>query len=106
MSSGLWGDHPATPWQSALVSGDKSRDRAARLSQADVLVAMLRNARSRGLAVELPAIMATGIAQHGARFNEIRSRGFIVENETERVSDGRVLSRYCLRFDPEQDGGQ
>lgn len=66
---------------------------------------MLRKAREAGKAVELPEIMRAGIAQHGARFNEIRSRGFIVENKTSR--DGYVArSRYWLRFDPEQDGQQ
>jgi hypothetical protein len=63
---------------------------------------MLRGARFQGTSVELPAIMAAGIAQHGARFNEIRSRGFVVENQLERAN-GRMLSRYWLRFDPEQD---
>jgi hypothetical protein len=47
--------------------------------------------------------MALGVAQHSARFNEIRARGFVVENEIER--EGNVVrSRYFLRFDPELDG--
>jgi hypothetical protein len=65
---------------------------------------MLRQARASGAAVELPQIMAAGIAQHGARFNELRTRGFEIVNETERGTDGRVLSRYWLRHDPERDG--
>jgi hypothetical protein len=65
---------------------------------------MLRQARANGRAVQLPEIMVAGIAQHGARFNELRSRGFVIENETERDSGG-VRSRYYLRHDPELDGG-
>lgn len=67
-------------------------------------LSMLRQARASGAAVELPQIMAAGIAQHGARFNELRTRGFEIVNETERGTDGRVLSRYWLRHDPERDG--
>jgi hypothetical protein len=65
---------------------------------------MLRKARGAGAAVQLPEIMAAGIAQHGARLNELRARGFVIENELKRAPDGRVFSRYWLRFDPEQDG--
>jgi hypothetical protein len=53
--------------------------------------------------LELPEIMAVGIAQHGARLNELRHRGYVVKNETRRTEDGRTLSRYWLRFDPERD---
>ena len=52
--------------------------------------------------LELPAIMQAGIAQHGARFNEIRSRGFEVENELDR-DNGAIRSRYVLKFDPERE---
>ncbi len=72
-------------------------------TQAGVLLSMLRQARASGVPVELPQIMLAGIAQHGARFNELRRRGFEIVNETKRGSDGRVLSRYWLRFDPERD---
>lgn len=65
---------------------------------------MLRDARARGGCVQLPEIMAAGIAQHGARFNEIRSRGFVVENQLDRDGSGIVRSRYWLRHDPERDG--
>ena len=75
------------------------------ISQADVLLSMLRHARTNGRAVQLPEIMGAGIAQHGARFNELRRRGFSIRNETERSHDGRVLSRYYLEHDPERDGG-
>jgi hypothetical protein len=63
---------------------------------------MLRNARSQNRALELPAIMQAGIAQHGARFNEIRARGFEVENELDR-DNGAIRSRYVLKFDPEME---
>jgi hypothetical protein len=66
---------------------------------------MLRSARANRKALELPAIMRAGIAQHGARLKEIRDRGFQVENEMERTPDGVVFSRYWLRHDPELDGG-
>jgi hypothetical protein len=65
---------------------------------------MLRDARDDGKALPLPEIMAAGIAQHGARFNELRSRGFVVENEMNRDSQGVVRSHYWLRFDPEREG--
>jgi hypothetical protein len=64
---------------------------------------MLRRTREKGGALELPEIMAVGIAQHGARFKEIRERGFVVVNQLERAEDGRILSRYFLRHDPERD---
>jgi hypothetical protein len=85
--SGLWRDH---------------RDRNG-ITQRGVLLKMLRDARSIGGAVALPDIMSAGIAQHGARFNELRSRGFVVENELDRDSRGSVHSRYRLRYDPELD---
>jgi|SRR5215472_2824779 len=91
---GLWCNYQASPTQ---------RKRFGRATQADVLLALLREARSKGHAVELPTIMAAGIAQHGARFNEIRSRGFVVENELDRDIRGVVRSRYWLRYDPERD---
>ena len=100
--SGLWRDDPATPNQRGLFP--ESRKTRKTLTQAELTVEMLRAARTEGRALELPEIMAAGIAQHGARFNEIRARGFVVENELERSADGRVLSRYWLRYDPERDG--
>jgi hypothetical protein len=98
----VWQKHPATARQQQLVfsvGGKKHR-----LTQTDVLISMLRKARGAGLALELPQIMAAGIAQHGARMKEIRQRGFVVRNELERSPDDRVLSRYWLECDPEQDG--
>jgi hypothetical protein len=62
----------------------------------------LRDARAEGRPLELPEIMAAGIAQHGARLKEIRARGFAVRNEMDRAPDGRVLSRYYLEHDPER----
>jgi hypothetical protein len=102
MSGYLWRNHKATPKQERLVFG-KGRKRAGP-TQADVVLAMLRESRSQGKPLELPTIMAAGIAQHGARFNEIRSRGFVVENELDHDSRGTVRSRYWLRHDPEEDG--
>lgn len=99
MNAGLLKNHPATPRQAQLCDGK----RRSRPSQADVLIAMLRDARTRGGALELPEIMKVGIAQHGARLNEIRSRGFLVVNETKH-DGGKVCSRYFLMFDPERDG--
>ena len=64
---------------------------------------MLRQCRAKNVPLELPAIMEAGIAQHGARFNEIRARGFVVVNETDR-QNGLVRSRYWLTVDPESEG--
>ena len=104
MSGGLWRDHTATPAQQRLGFHEQ-KGRRKPVTQADVLLEMLRKAREVGKAVELPTIMGVGIAQHGARFNEIRSRGFVVENEISRKGEV-VRSRYWLRFDPELDGQQ
>ncbi len=95
---GLWRDHPATPPQRKLGFSLKGN----RPTQAELLIEMLRRACSEGRPLELPEIMAAGIAQHGARFHEIRARGFIVENETLRDNSGRTISRYFLRHDPER----
>lgn len=100
--AGLWRDHEGTPQQRHFTFGRTNR--RGRLTQADVLLGMLRDARAAGRAVTLPEIMRAGIAQHGARLKEIRERGFIVLNELERSPDGRVLSRYWLEHDPEQGG--
>jgi hypothetical protein len=64
---------------------------------------MLRAALVKHLPLELPEIMRAGIAQHGARFKEIREQGFEIRNEMERTAEGVVLSRYFLVFDPEVD---
>jgi hypothetical protein len=72
----------------------------------ELLIAKLRESRSMGRPLELTEIMRLGIAQHGARFNELRRRGFDIENEIERDGDGRILSRYWLRHDPQEDGGR
>lgn len=98
-----WRNHKATPRQKRLNLGSPTE--RTKLLQRDVLVAMLRDARARGVALELPTIMAAGIAQHGARFNEIRHRGFVVENELNHDCNGVVRSRYWLKFDPEREGG-
>jgi helix-turn-helix protein len=97
VKGGLWCDHPATPRQEQLAFKTSRRR-----SQADVIVELLRQKRAQGKSLELPEIMAAGIAQHGARIRELRQRGFVVRNELERSPDGRVLSRYWLDRDPEQ----
>jgi hypothetical protein len=103
VTSGLWQSHPATPRQEQLAF--KSSRKRTRPTQADVIVGLLREKRALGKPLELPEIMAAGIAQHGARMREIRQRrGFVVRNEIERSHDGRILSRYWLEHDPEQDG--
>lgn len=102
--SELWRDHPATPHQQQLPFTPK-RKRRAQPTQADVLIGLLREARGNRKPLELRTIMQAGIAQHGARFKEIRDQGFQVENEMERREDGAIVSRYWLRHDPEREGG-
>lgn len=101
MKGKLWLGHPTMPRQVRLAFKGKP---ARRPTQADVLLAALREERLKGTPLELPAIMRLGLARHSARINELRRRGFVIENEMERTSDGRVLSRYRLLVDPERDG--
>ena len=103
MKPGLFRDNPATPLQRQLAFRP-NRKRPGRVTQADVLISMLRKADSENRALDLPEIMQSGIAQFTARIFELRERGFKIENELRRSPDGRVLSRYWLRFDPERDG--
>jgi len=103
VSGELWRDHRATLAQQRLAF--KSSRRRTRPTQADVIVELLREKRALGKPLSLPELMAAGIAQHGARFNEIRARGFVIKNEMNRDGDGIVCSRYWLGFDPERDGG-
>jgi hypothetical protein len=74
-----------------------------RPSQTELLTEKLREARLERRGLELPEIMRLGIAQHGARFAELRNRGFKIVNELESVK-GKLHSRYWLIFDPERDG--
>lgn len=71
MNGGLWRDH-ATPRQEQLIL--KASRKRPRPTQADVILELLREKRALGKPLELPEIMAAGIAPHGARFHEIRSR--------------------------------
>lgn len=103
MTSCLWHDHTATPKQARLAFRS-SFGKRARPTQADVIVKLLRDKCAQEKPLELPEIMAAGIAQFGARILELRHRGFLIENELERAADGRFLSRYWLRHDPERDG--
>jgi hypothetical protein len=102
VNGGLWRDHLASPRQEQLVF--RSSRKRLRPTQADVIVELLRGKRALGKPLELPEILATGIAQFGARILELRRRGFVIENELEHAADGRVLSRYWLECDPERDG--
>jgi hypothetical protein len=100
--SKFWRGHPATPHQQELQF-DRNCKRRKQLTQADVLKEMLRDSCSKGVPLELTEIMKTGIAQHGARFKELREQGFEIRNEMERTAEGVVRSRYWLTFDPEVD---
>ena len=102
--SGLWRDNPATPAQQQLAFRP-NRKCNRKPTQAEVLLSLLRNARAEGKALTLPEILQTGIAQFTARIFELREHGLIIENELQRADD-RVLSRYWLRHDPEQDSAQ
>jgi hypothetical protein len=58
-----------------------------RKSQAAAVLRLLIDAH--GSWVPLPAILALGIAQYGARILELRRRGFVIENRTERITGAR-----------------
>jgi hypothetical protein len=102
--SDLWRQNPATPTQQQFAFRPNRRC-SLKPTQADVLLSLLRKARAEGKALTLPEILQTGIAQFTARIFELRERGLVIENELQRA-DGRVVSRYWLRHDPEQDGTQ
>lgn len=103
--SKFWRGHPATPRQQELPFHENGKRRRKQVTQADVLIGMLRDARAKRVPLDLPTIMRVGIAQHGARFKEIREQGFQIENEMERTATG-IVSRYWLRYDPEFDGAR
>lgn len=54
--------------------------------------------RNEGAWVSLPDVQALGIAQHGARINELRKvyarQGYTIENKMERGHDGVTRSWY------------
>lgn len=99
--SKLWRGHRATPTQQSLPFA-RCRNRRKTVTQADVLIGLLRDARAKNQPLELPSIMRAGIAQHGARMKELREMGFEIENQMERGEDV-IRSVYWLRFDPERD---
>lgn len=103
--SKFWRGHPATPHQQKLPFRP-ARQRRSKPTQADVLIGLLRAARASRCPLDLRAIMRAGIAQHGARFKELREQGFQIENVMERTAEGVVRSWYWLRHDPETDGAQ
>lgn len=101
MTRGLWEGHQPTLRQTHLVF----RNGEPPTTQADLLLYVSRRARKPGRALALPEIMRVGIAPHGARFDELRARGSVIENEITHRKRG-VLSRYVLAHDPEQDGAR
>jgi len=117
--SALWRDNPVTPAQQQFAfrpnrkqnkgkrsSVEQPNAQPKTLSQAAILLSLLRKTREAGNPLTLPEILQTGIAQFTARIFELREQGFVIENEMQRAEDGRVLSRYWLRHDPERDGAQ
>jgi hypothetical protein len=70
-------------------------------SQAAAVLRLLIDAH--GSWVPLPAILALGIAQYGARILELRRLGFVIENKTERVAGARH-SWFRLLNSPSQSG--
>lgn len=103
--AGLWRNHPATETQLTFVFQASPPPPSGRTTQTDVLIGLLRARRADGLTLELPDILAAGIAQHSARLLELRARGFIIENSMRRSPTGHVVySGYRLLFDPQRDG--
>lgn len=101
----LWRGHPATPEQTSLVfEADGTERRSQRVTQADVMLEMLRQARAIGNRLGLPEIQELRIAQHSARFAELRERGHVITNTMRRNDDGRIISEYALEYDVEGDG--
>src|SRR5438270_3122083 len=97
--AGLCRNHPATERQLTFVFQASPPPPSRRTTQADVLIELLRARRAAGLALELPDILAAGIAQHSARLLELRERGFIIENEMQRSAAGHVVySSYRLVY--------
>jgi hypothetical protein len=48
----------------------------------------------------------SGVDQHTASFNELRSCRFVIGHEIDEAFHVRVHSRYYLGFGPEWDGAQ
>lgn len=69
-----------------------------RTSQRQRLIGLLRSRKFQP--VSLPEIQRLGIAQHSARFNELRELGFIIRNTMEHAADGTVHSYYTLVAEP------
>ena len=101
MNSGLWEDYPATDKQTRLSFSSRKR-RNGGMTQADIILDLLRIAKSENRPLRLPEILGTHIAQFTARIYELRKRGFTIENEMQR-GPGTVRSSYRLIFDPEGD---
>ena len=69
-----------------------------RQTRVQKVIALLRAHKNRR--VPLPQILHAGGAQFGARLKEIRSLGYIVENQMERTPDGEIHSWHVLRAEP------
>jgi hypothetical protein len=95
---GLWHGHLATQTQS-----DMKKRPMRRVTQSQVILGMLRQARSAGEPLSLTAILRTNIAQYSARVAELRQAGHRITNTTTHGDDGRVLSQYVLVHDAELD---
>ena len=72
-----------------MATGKKTR--------AERLLALLCSRKGRR--VTLPEVQRIAGAQHGARILELRRRGFVIENVSERVH-GETHSSYILRSGP------
>jgi hypothetical protein len=70
----------------------------SRQTRGEKLLALLRAHKHKR--VPLPEIMQAAGAQFGARILELRRRGFLIENLTERTADGDIHSWYILRAEP------
>jgi hypothetical protein len=74
-----------------------------RVTQTELILIMLRNARKEKHAVGVPALLRAGIAHFGWRIFELRARGFVIENELRSLPIGKRFSSYRLIYDPELD---
>jgi hypothetical protein len=77
--------------------------RFGRRSQARTILAMLRDAREEGRAVEIPEMMRAGISAFNGRIRDLRQACYGIENEMWRDEEGKTHSQYSLTYDPEQD---
>jgi hypothetical protein len=102
----LWRDVPATGNQLRLFDQaqppKKPPQRHGRITQADLILSLLRAARARGTPLSLPEILGLGVAQYSARLKELRDAGHVIQNRLKRI-DGVTHSWYELVHDVEHD---